>query len=81
MAFHQMCVGPYYTQILAGWIGHPWKQMHYCFHKTEEMLGKFKAEMAEASISAAQAAEHDATIREKGEDVKLDADGRVGVTI
>jgi hypothetical protein len=34
VAFHQMGVGPYHAQMLAGMIGHPWKQMHYCFQKT-----------------------------------------------
>eukprot|EP00957_Ditylum_brightwellii_P177242 13502385-Ditylum_brightwellii.AAC.1 len=54
--------------------------MQYCFCKTEEILAKFKADIAEASSSAAQAAECEATIREKGSDVTLDSDRRVGVT-
>eukprot|EP00957_Ditylum_brightwellii_P063890 4847331-Ditylum_brightwellii.AAC.1 len=71
MAFHQMGASPYHTQILADMIGYPWKQLHYCFCKTEDILRKFKANMTGASVSAAQAAECEATMKEKGSDVKL----------
>eukprot|EP00957_Ditylum_brightwellii_P078990 6008110-Ditylum_brightwellii.AAC.1 len=45
------------------------------------MLENFKAEIANASISAVQAAEHEATMKEKGGDFIFDAEGRVGITV
>eukprot|EP00957_Ditylum_brightwellii_P061519 4668481-Ditylum_brightwellii.AAC.1 len=61
-----MGIGPYHAEMLAGMIGHPWKQMGYCFCKTEEMLGMYKQKNSKASITAAQAAGCEATLKTRG---------------
>eukprot|EP00957_Ditylum_brightwellii_P210020 15364481-Ditylum_brightwellii.AAC.1 len=45
------------------------------------MLGSFKAVVATKSITVAQAAECEPTIREKGNNLMLDSNRRVGVTV
>eukprot|EP00957_Ditylum_brightwellii_P073939 5618633-Ditylum_brightwellii.AAC.1 len=70
MAMHQIGIGLYHAGLLAGMMGHPWKQMKYCFHRTEELLGKYKEGIASASIRAAQKAEPEATIKSKGKTQK-----------